>query len=174
MNKHNYDNGIITPAPTQSLEDNGSGASVMNDAPHASPSPSCSEENTQPLFEKVFGIPASEAEEEEALESPAFDRPKTRTRKSKVAIGQEYEEFLVLAKSATPRLVIMRDLGLSDVAFNRHYLTALTTGEIKPIPDGTVFKPTSFPKEIRNLLGCSGADLISVETGDAGLVLKKI
>lgn len=166
MERHDVDIcRIITPTSPSSFENDDAEVSVME------------EESTPNLFKTVFGcIPVRDEEEEEekSLGSHTIVQPKTRTRKSKLVMEHEYEEFLVLAKSATPRLVIMRDLGLSNVAFNRHYLTALTTGEIMPIPDGTVFKPTSFPKEIRELLGCGGFDLISVEVSDAGLVLKKI
>lgn len=105
---------------------------------------------------------------------PPSTPQKTRNRKSKAEWAEEHEAFLVLAKDATPRLLIMRELALNDVAFNRHYLDALRKGEISPIADGTVFKPSAFPKEVRQMLGCVDLNLISVEHTERGLLLIKI
>ena len=96
------------------------------------------------------------------------------TFKSKTEWTEEHKAFLALASVSTPRLLIMRELALSDPAFNRHYLEALRKGEISPIPDNTVFKPSSFPKEIRAMLECSDVDLISIETAEDHLILRKI
>ena len=93
---------------------------------------------------------------------------------SKTEWTEEHKAFLALASVSTPRLLIMRKLALSDPAFNRHYLEALRKGEISPIPDNTVFKPSSFPKEIRAMLECSDVDLISIETAEDHLILRKI
>ena len=99
---------------------------------------------------------------------------KARSRKSKTEWTEEHKAFLALASVATPRLLIMRKLALTDPAFNRHYLDALRKGEISPIPDNTVFKPSSFPKEIRAMLECGDVDLISIETAEDHLILRKI
>ena len=161
MEKHDADN-CITPTSPSSFENDEAEGTVME------------EENAPNLFETVFGYTPVREEEGDSFGPPSLAQPKTRTRKSKFVVEQEYDAFLALAKAAVQRLVIMRKLSLSDVAFNRYYLTALATGEITPIPDGTVFKPTRFPNEIRKLLGCTGSDLISIEVGEVGLILKKI
>ena len=104
----------------------------------------------------------------------SFSSQKPRNRKSKTEWTEEHKAFLALASVSTPRLLIMRKLALSDPAFNRHYLEALRKGEISPIPDNTVFKPSSFPKEIRAMLECGDVDLISIETAEDHLILRKI
>ena len=99
---------------------------------------------------------------------------KARSRKSKTEWTEEHKAFLTLASVSTPRLLIMRKLALTAPAFNRHYLEALRKGEISPIPDNTVFKPSSFPKEIRAMLECRDVDLISIESSEDHLILRKI
>lgn len=95
-----------------------------------------------------------------------------KKRKTKAAFAEEHELFLVLHSEGKTILEIMEDLGLSKVQFNKHLLTALTSGEI------TEFAPTyktiqlrALPQDCRELLDGDGEALVKIEKqGDCVLL----